>query len=87
MVTAGYTVMEPLSGTAAPFSLAFTAFLVVHAMTDDWRRLIDDALALTPAAGTTGPFDVCLTRFAPTAVLASFSESRFHRAGESACNA
>ena len=75
-----------MSATGVPFSVALAAFFVVHVMTDDWPLLIDDALTLTPAAGTTAPIVVCVTRFAPTAVLASFSGSRFHRAGEFACN-
>lgn len=45
--------MEPFSGTEVPFSIALTAFLVVQVMTDGWPRVIDDGLALAPAA--TGP--------------------------------
>ena len=84
--------MEPVSGTEAPFSVTFTAFFVVHVITDDWPRLIDDALALTLAAGATllagsakGVF-LSIAGLAPAAVIASFSESRFQRAGEFACN-
>jgi len=51
--------MEPLSGTGVPFNVALTAFLVVQVMTDDWPLVMDDGLALTPAA--TGPAEGTVT--------------------------
>ena len=42
--------MEPFSGTEVPFNVALTAFLVAQVMTDDWPRVIDDGLAVAPAA-------------------------------------
>jgi len=51
--------MEPLSGTDVPFNVALTAFFVVQVITDDCPLVIDDGLALTPAA--TGPVGGAVT--------------------------
>jgi hypothetical protein len=48
-----------LSGTDVPFNVAFAAFFVDQVMTVDWPLLIDDGLALTPAA--TGPVGAAVT--------------------------
>ncbi len=46
----GLTVIEPLSATAVPFKVAFTAFLVSHVRVNDWPLVIEVVLALIPAA-------------------------------------
>ena len=55
----GLTVIEPLSATAAPFNVAFTAFLVDQVSVEDWPLVIEVALARIPAV--TLPVEAALT--------------------------
>jgi hypothetical protein len=65
VVALGETLCDPLTGTAAPFRVAFTALVDVHVRVELPPAAIEVGLALIPAVGA---LEVTVTRTCPQSV-------------------